>query len=305
MSAPGSAPAGGAVGLSPKFGRGCNPNSVRPARGGALPRPVVGHGGLQSCMCREDGHDVRHPPRHQGRRAAGRRRPPPPARGGHRSPLCRASVLRPARLRPGQVRAAAARARRRAAGQPCRGGLRAVPPRLLPSASGVRAGRPGGAPTPAARPPGRAHAARGGGRLPGPGPVGRAGPPAAGPGRTGPGPVRPAPAPAHHRPPPGAAAGGTGPAPTAAAAEPSARYEAVRAHALGEPASGVPAHGLALIYRFGLPAWLAADAAAPPGSACPPPPAGAPARPPAPLLREELAVVLAGLAWGRLREDPR
>jgi hypothetical protein len=263
MSAPGWAPARGAVGLSPKFGRGCNPNSVRPARGGALPRPVVGHGDLQSCMRREDGHDVRHPPRHQGRRAAGRRRPPSPARGRHRSPLCRASVRRPARPGPGQVRTAAARARRRAAGQPYRGRLRAVPPRLLPGASGVRAGRPACRDScPARAAPLPVHAARGGGRLPGPGPVGRAGPPAAGPGRTGPGAVRPAPGPAHHRPPPGAAADGTGPAPTAAAA-------------------------------------------APLGSACPPPPAGAPARPPAPLPRVELAVVLAGLAWGRLREDPR
>jgi hypothetical protein len=67
----------------------------------------------------------------------------------------------------------------------------------------------------------------------------------------------------------------------------------------------VPAHGLALVYRRGLPAWLAADAAESPGSSCPPPPAGAPDRPPAPLPREELTVVLAGLAWGRLREDPR
>jgi hypothetical protein len=74
---------------------------------------------------------------------------------------------------------------------------------------------------------------------------------------------------------------------------------------LGAPGSGPPAHGLALVYRLGLPAWLAADAAAPLGSACPSPPAGAPNRPPAPLPREELAVVLAGLAWGRLREDPR
>jgi len=37
----------------------------------------------------------------------------------------------------------------------------------------------------------------------------------------------------------------------------TAAYEALRARVVGEPVVGRPAQGLALLYRRGLPAWLA------------------------------------------------
>jgi hypothetical protein len=37
----------------------------------------------------------------------------------------------------------------------------------------------------------------------------------------------------------------------------AAAYEALRARAVGDPVVGRPAPGLALLYRHGLPAWLA------------------------------------------------
>ena len=37
----------------------------------------------------------------------------------------------------------------------------------------------------------------------------------------------------------------------------TAAYEVLRAHAVGDPVGGRPTQGLALLYRRGLPAWLA------------------------------------------------
>jgi hypothetical protein len=37
----------------------------------------------------------------------------------------------------------------------------------------------------------------------------------------------------------------------------TAAYEALRAQVVGDPVVGRPGHGLALLYRRGLPAWLA------------------------------------------------
>jgi hypothetical protein len=47
------------------------------------------------------------------------------------------------------------------------------------------------------------------------------------------------------------------PLPTLDPAALTAAYEALRAQVVGDPGGGRPAQGLALLYRRGLPAWLA------------------------------------------------